>query len=73
MHGPGVLILSDGSSSAGTFENGKKHGFFTETDPDGIARQMEYYMGKKMKGDEIGKTRNQSSESKTLSSVTQTF
>jgi len=34
MHGEGVFTLADGSSSTGIFENSKKHGFFTETDPD---------------------------------------
>jgi hypothetical protein len=40
MHGEGKLVQGDGSISKGTFEYGRKHGFFTEIDAEGQSREV---------------------------------
>lgn len=50
MNGIGKLTNEDGSTSQGFFENGKKQGLFIEICKEGKVKNVEYYMGKKIKG-----------------------
>lgn len=72
MHGLGSLTHADKSISTGVFEQGRKHGIFTEVDPEGNAKQIEYYMGKRVRGEDGGRSGKSNNHSYTLSSVTVT-